>query len=62
MENYELNLEQLEFFTVKEDGRKTVPAKRVDIVSLRMVKEATLMYKDRCVDSFVSLKEKGYFQ
>lgn len=30
---------------------KSVPAKRVDIVSMRMVKESSLMYKDRVIGS-----------
>nr|WP_255457356.1 DNA repair protein RadC [Sporosarcina sp. JAI121] len=41
---------------MKETGGKRVAAKRVDIVSLKMVKETTLMYKDRCVRS----PEDGY--
>lgn len=32
---------------IKEDGRKHISAKRVDIVSLRLVKESSLLYKDR---------------
>ncbi|WP_369823952.1 RadC family protein [Sporosarcina sp. P26b] len=41
---------------VKEDEKKRVPAKRVDIVSLRLVKEASLLYKDRAIRS----PEDGY--
>jgi len=49
---YESNgIEQLELLSVKETKGRHVPAKRVDIVSLKMVKEATLMYKNRCVRS-----------
>src|SRR5699024_3966837 len=32
-------------------GSQACPAKRVDIVSVRMVKECSLMYKDRVVGS-----------
>lgn len=42
------DVKQLELLTVKE-GVKQVPAKRVDIVSIRMVKESSLMYKGRSV-------------
>ena len=35
MKKYECNVEQLELLMVKEEGKKRVPAKRVDIVSLR---------------------------
>lgn len=34
-----------------EEKEKKVPAKRVDIVSLRMVKETSLLYKDRSIRS-----------
>lgn len=42
--------EQLELFRVRESVKK-VPAKRVDIVSLRMVKETSFLYKDRSIRS-----------
>lgn len=51
MKKYQVNeVEQMELLTVKE-GEKRVPAKRVDIVSLRMVKETSLLYKDRSIRS-----------
>ncbi|MFJ8065493.1 RadC family protein [Psychrobacillus sp. NPDC096426] len=51
MEKYQVNeLEQIELLTVK-GGEKRIPAKRVDIVSLRMVKESSLLYKDRSIRS-----------
>ena len=51
MKKYQVNdVEQLEMLVVKE-GEKRVPAKRVDIVSLRLVKETSLLYKDRSVRS-----------
>ncbi|PIC95708.1 DNA repair protein RadC [Sporosarcina sp. P26b] len=56
MKMYESNVEQLELLMVKEDEKKRVPAKRVDIVSLRLVKEASLLYKDRAIRS----PEDGY--
>ncbi|NYF23559.1 DNA repair protein RadC [Sporosarcina sp. JAI121] len=56
MSTYETNVKQLELSCMKETGGKRVAAKRVDIVSLKMVKETTLMYKDRCVRS----PEDGY--
>lgn len=51
MKNYEVNVEQLETSLVKEDGGKHIPRKRVDIVSLRLVKERSLMYKYRTIRS-----------
>jgi len=51
MKNYQVvEVEQLELLLVKEE-QNHVPAKRVDIVSLRMVKESSLLYKDRNVRS-----------
>jgi len=44
-------MEQLELLSVKESNEKRVPAKRVDIVSLRLVKETSLLYKDRAIRS-----------
>lgn len=44
------NVEQLELLRVRESEKK-VPAKRVDIVSLRMVKESSLLYKERNIRS-----------
>lgn len=51
MKNYQVNeMELMELLIVKE-GEKRMPAKRVDIVSLRMVKESSLLYKNRSVRS-----------
>ncbi|WP_419961335.1 JAB domain-containing protein [Psychrobacillus sp. BM2] len=36
---------------MEENQSKAVPAKRVDILSLRMVKETSLLYKDHTVRS-----------
>lgn len=60
----------------QEEGEKHVIAKRVNIVSVKMVKASSVLYKNRVVrspedaselfrqflgdDSYVSLKEKGY--
>ena len=56
MKAYEsANVEQLELLSVRESEKK-VPAKRVDIVSLRMVKESSLLYKERNIRS----PEDGY--
>lgn len=55
MKTYESKVEQLELLVVKEE-EKRVPAKRVDIVSLRLVKETSLLYKDRAIRS----PEDGY--
>lgn len=52
---YETKVDQLELLMVKEEGRN-VPAKRVDIVSLRLVKESSLLYNDRAIRS----PEDGY--
>lgn len=46
---YGEKVEKMELLMVKED--KHVPAKRVDIVSLRLVKESSLLYKDRAIRS-----------
>jgi len=56
MKNYKMNVEQLELLSVKETNGKRAPAKRVDIVSLRLVKEMRLLYKDRAIRS----PEDGY--
>jgi len=56
MKNYKSNVEQLELLSVKESNEKRVPAKRVDIVSLRLVKETSLLYRDRAIRS----PEDGY--
>lgn len=51
MKNYQVNgVEQLELLVVKE-GEKQVPAKRVDIVSVKLVREKTMLYKDRKIRS-----------
>lgn len=50
------NVEQLELLLVKEMEGKRTPAKRVDIVSLRLVKESSMLYKNRSVSS----PEDGY--
>lgn len=44
------SVEQLELLSVRESEKK-VSAKRVDIISLRMVKETSLLYKDRSIRS-----------
>jgi len=49
-------IEQLELLSVKESNERRVPAKRVDIVSLRLVKETSLLYIDRAIRS----PEDGY--
>lgn len=56
MKTYESNVEQLELLHVKEVKGKRTPAKRVNIVSLKLVKESSLLYQDRCVLS----PENGY--
>lgn len=51
MKKYQVNeVKQLELLTVKV-GVKQVPAKRVDIVSIRMIKESSIMYKGRSARS-----------
>jgi len=50
MKTYESKVEQLGISESKEE-EKRVPAKRVDIVSLRLVKETSLLYKDRAIRS-----------
>lgn len=51
MKKYEVNGEQLELLYVKEEGENKKPAKRVDIVSIKMVKERSMMYKNRQISS-----------
>jgi len=49
--NYQNHFKQLALDAVHEKEEKHVPAKRVNIVNVRMVKECSLMYKDRVVGS-----------
>ena len=56
MKKYESNVEQLELLQVKEMEGKRKDAKRVDIFSLRLVKESSMLYKNRSVCS----PEDGY--
>lgn len=56
MKHYQSQFKQLQFSQVKEDGKERVPAKRVNVVSLKMVKESSLLYKDRIIRS----PEDGY--
>lgn len=53
MKNYGVNVEQLKLSLMKEEEEQHIPAKRVDIVSLRFVKERSLLYK---IVQFVVLK------
>lgn len=48
---YQPQFKQMTLDSVHEKEEKHVPAKRVNIVSVRMVKECSLMYKDRVVGS-----------
>ena len=56
MSSYNERFKQMEFNHVKEASTKRVPAKRVNIVSVRMVKECSMLYKNRIVRS----PEDGY--
>lgn len=51
MMKYELQTKQLELLVIKEEAKKAISAKRVDIISLRMIKESSLMYKNRSIKS-----------
>ena len=52
MRNYaEQKMGKLEFLVVKGGTKKKVPAKRVNIVSLKVIKEGNILYKDRQVRS-----------
>lgn len=56
MKYIEKNDEQLTMpLVVKEERR--IPAKRVDIVSLKLVKESSMLYKNRSVSSPVHFKK-----
>jgi len=59
MKNYESKMELLELLLVKKDGKQPVPAKRADIVSLRMVKESSLLYKNRSIKSTQDEFQRG---
>ena len=56
MSSYNERFKQMEFNHVKEASTKRVPAKRVNIVSVRMVKECSMLYKNRVIRS----PEDGY--
>lgn len=56
MTMYNEQAQQMEQLKVKEEFEKKVSAKRVDIVSVRLVKESSLLYKDRAIRS----PEDGY--
>lgn len=56
MKHYQSQFKQLQFSQVKEGEQARVPAKRVNVVTLKMVKESSLLYKDRIVRS----PEDGY--
>lgn len=45
MNSYIERFKEMEFNHVKEAPTKRVPAKRVNIVSVRMVKECSMLYK-----------------
>jgi len=46
MRNYEeQKVEQLNFLGVKEETKKKVPAKRVDIVSLKVIRERSVPHR-----------------
>lgn len=47
----ERKTEQMTMLEVKETAKKKVPAKRVNIVSLKLVKESSILYKDRSIRS-----------
>jgi len=50
--NYKEQFQQLTLdYVCEKEEKKHIPAKRVDIVSVRIVKECSLMYKDRGVGS-----------
>lgn len=51
MKNYMEKHKQVGLLKVMEDKPKRIPAKRVDIVSLKLVKEASLLYKERIIKS-----------
>lgn len=52
----ESKTEQMALLEVKEKAEKKVPAKRVNIVSLKLVKESSILYKNRSIRS----PEDGY--
>lgn len=56
MKLYRQTAQQLELQTMKQESEKKVLAKRLDIVSLRLVKETSLLYMNRAIRS----SEAGY--
>ncbi|WP_409482402.1 RadC family protein [Bacillus safensis] len=51
MKNYQEKYEQIELLKVMEEGPKRIPSKRVDVVSLKMVKESSMLYENRVIRS-----------
>ncbi|HHU19805.1 MAG TPA: DNA repair protein RadC [Bacilli bacterium] len=51
MKNYLEKHKQVGLLKVMEDKSKRIPAKRVDIVSLKLIKESSLLYKERIISS-----------
>jgi DNA repair protein RadC len=57
MQSYELkSMEQMELLKEGEEMKKNQPAKRVNIVSLKLVRESSMLYKKRSIRS----PEDGY--
>lgn len=61
VKKYKEKYEQMELLGVREEKPKRIPAKRVDVVRLKMVKESSILYKNRVIrspeDSYRLFKE-----
>lgn len=61
MKSYPLKAKQLELLQVNEEKPKHIPAKRVNVISLKMIKESSMLYKYRVIrspeDSYELLKD-----
>jgi len=51
MKDYQVKQEQLKLLQVKEGEPKHIPAKRVNVISLKMIKESSMLYKYRVIRS-----------
>src|SRR5699024_6514577 len=51
MKGYQVRGKQLKLLQVKEEESKHTPAKRVNVISLKMIKESSMLYKYRVIRS-----------
>src|SRR5699024_7788628 len=51
MKDYQVKQEQLKLLQAKEGEPKHIPAKRVNVISLKMIQESSMLYKYRVIRS-----------